>query len=1012
MNEYARGCRPRLAELLECLSLDVTYTRAQGAHLHHTDSDGTDVRVLDLVGGFGACLLGHNPPELRELVKAQLDSEVPFLVQGSIRRQAGLLAAALNGAIEARQSYLCHLVNSGAEAIEAALKHAYKVRFDAIRRELERVSREIEAFARAGERMQVDLALPGGARDLGRFRDDLDQHNLAEMERFQRSPVVLAFKGSFHGKTATALKVTFNRTYREAFEGLSAVQPRFLEPSDAVDLEPVLREHRIEFLVPRIDGGAVVLERVPASTIIALCLEVIQGEGGIRPLPDSVLSALAEQHPRLGIPYLVDEIQTGCGRTGSFLAFRAGPLAGIDPEYVTLGKALGGGLAKVAAAMIRDDVYDPDFGILHTSTFAEDEPGCVVARRAVEMITRDGGRLMRDAAEKGDYLLAALRSLRARFPGVIADVRGRGLMIGVEFADLRDRSPLFRFAARQGFLSLLVASYLLRHHRIRVLAPLTTLLKGNPGKKRQSVIRLQPPATITREEMDEAVSALAEVCTIIDRNHEGVLVAHLLGVAVTAAERSDPPARPVLYPAMELPAEFDARVGFIGHPAHVQQLFRYYFPSLASRVAPERLGTWWSRLARFLEPDVIHTDCVRSHGFVVQVDFVAVPYLPRDLMTAFRAGRAPAAPREEVLRLQEIQDRIQDAVTVARELGDDHIPTSVVGLGAYTSIVTEQGTSVNDFEVPVTTGNAYTAGLMLQGIRRAAALRGISLADATVAVVGAAGNIGSALAAMLTLEVGHLRLIGSDAQGSLERLQAARRTCLRELASALREHGRGADPANPLRPGRLAQRLAARVAGPRFSIPEAGWNGRAASGLERWGDDGVEALVARLETALELSGSAGDDPPITLHCSVEAIRDCQVVTVATNSPASRLISPELVRPGAVVACASVPSNLSAAFADRLGEFLVFDGGYARLPGAQGISIDCIGLPGDGQAFGCLSETLLLGLDGCSRSFARGPLTPEQVHETLAMAERHGFSLGDFKLNDAVHPLWRSTAIAA
>ncbi len=988
--EYGVGCRPKLVELLECLGLDVTYTRARGAFLYREGPDGHEVPVLDLVGGFGAGLLGHNNPELRELVKAQLDAEVPFLAQSALRREAGRLAQRLNEALGTRRRYLCHLTNSGAEAIEAALKHAYKVRFDAVRREFERVARSIEAFFHATARDWPDIEIPGAGRDLGGLRDDLDEHNLAELERFQRHPVVLAFKGSFHGKTATALKITFNKSYREGFEGLSAVQPEFLDFADVARLPEIVGGHRIELLVPRVEAGRIVVDRLPMSTVIALCLEVIQGEGGIRPVPEAVLASLAQQHDALALPYLVDEIQTGCGRTGTFVAFRATPLGAIDPEYIALSKTLGGGLAKVGAALIREDVYDADFGILHTSTFAEDELGCLVARRVVEILTRDGGRLMREVMEKGEYLLAGLRRLQERFPRVIREVRGRGLMLGLELAALEDASPLFRLGARQGFLSLLVASWLLHRRNVRILAPLTTLLKGNPGKKRMSVLRIQPAAQITRAQMDEALEALADVCTIIDRNHEGALVAHLLGVSLDEDELRNPPRQPVAYPTRAVRADFDARVGFVVHPAHLEQVIAYYFPSLAGRVDEARLARWWSRLARFLEPDLFHTGYIASGGFVVEVNVVGVPFLPEDLMDAYQAAHAPDAPRAAVLRLQEIQDRVQDAVTLARELGDDHIPTSMVGLGAYTSIVTERGTTINDYEVPITTGNAYTAGLMLQGIQEAAELQGIALPDATAAVVGAAGNIGSVLAALLAPRVRRLRLVGSAAPGSLERLRATRRACVAHLAGKARAQLEAGVPLADVRLGGVGDRLLADVVLP--AVRAGAW---------RPGEGGAEELVRLVERALDAQGAPALNRYIALDLSVDAVRDCDVVTVATNSAAGRLITPELVRPGAVVSCASVPSNLSTAFRDHLGEYMVFDGGYARLPEDQ--VIDCIGLPAGGLAFGCLSETLLLGFDGRNRSFARGPLTTEQVEETLALAECYGFSLGDFRLNDAAHP---------
>ena len=122
------------------------------------------------------------------------------------------------------------------------------------------------------------------------------------------------------------------------------------------------------------------------------------------------------------------------------------------------------------------------------------------------------------------------------------------------------------------------------------------------------------------------------------------------------------------------------------------------------------------------------------------------------------------------------------------------------------------------------------------------------------------------------------------------------------------------------------------------------------------------------------------------------------MTIATNSPESRLITPETVKKGAIVSCASVPSNLSAAFKDHLDDYLVFDGGYAPLP--EGYEVDCIGLPGGGLAHGCFSETLLLGFDGQNSSFAHGKLEPGQVERTLEMAEMYGFELGELIMVDS------------
>jgi acetylornithine/succinyldiaminopimelate/putrescine aminotransferase/predicted amino acid dehydrogenase len=932
--DYAACCRPKLADLLETLRLHVDYVRARGSWLHRLDQDGCEVPVLDLVGGFGAGLLGHNHPELKATLAAALNDDVPFLAQCSGRPEAGRLARRLGRLLPGDQRYICNFSNSGAEAVEAGLKHAYKVRLDVIRRSFDAVAREVERFYQQFRSDCPGLPLPGDAADLSRFRDDVDEYNLSELERFQKEPVVLALKGSFHGKTTAALKVTFNRSYREGYEGLAAIRSVFIDPAELEQLPALVASHAVTFRVPVLREGRVVIETRAQTSVIALCLEIIQGEGGIRPLPDTALRLLAELHGRLGVPYLVDEIQTGCGRTGTFFACGTGPLRGIQPEYVLLGKALGGGLVKVAATLIREDIYDQDFAILHTSTWAEDGPGCLVASTVLDLLERDEGRLMREVSRKGDILIGKLRMLQRKFPGVVAEVRGRGLMIGIEFTDMSGKSPLFRFGARQGFLSLLVASYLLHHHRIRVLAPLTTLLKGNPGRRRSSVLRIQPDAGIGEADIDRVIAALDEVFTIIARNHEGLLVSHLVGASFTEAERLDPPAAAARSATGQRRLDFDARVGFILHPANVRQVLRHYFPTLAGRVDERRFAAWWSRLARFLEPDVVHTDHITSGGYVVQLNIVAVPFLPQALASTYEAARATGATRFDRLRLEEVRDRIQDAVTIARELGDERVPTSIVGLGAYTSIVTDQGRTINDFEVPITTGNAYTAGLMLQGISAAAAMRGLNLADAAIAVVGAGGNIGSVLACLLAARSGRLRLVGRDSPQGMERLEAVRQECL------LR------------RPARHRLMLAA---------------------------------------------DASTPGNVSIHSSVDAVRDCDIVLIATNSPEAQLITPDLVREGAIVSCASVPSNLASSFREQRHGCLVFDGGYARLPEAQAIDFD--GLPTDGLAYGCLSETLLLGFDGRDHSFARGPITPAQVEETIAMAEIYGFTLGDFHLDN-------------
>ncbi len=918
---YRDYCRPKLANLLAATGLDTPYRAARGASL--IDANGE--AVTDFVGGFGAALLGHNPPELKQLAAELLEADIPVHAQGSNREAAGALALRLSGMMPGDARYVAHLSNSGTEAIEAALKHAYKIHLDLVRRHHEAIARQTNELYHRLEDGELTAALPGGKRPVD-FRNDLDEHNLEQFESFQKHPVAIAFLGSFHGKTTSALKVTYNHSFRDGFEGMSAIETEFVDPHEPERLEEIVDARACEFLRPVVRGDEVVLEPERVTRVFACLLEPIQGEGGIRPMPTDTLRWIAEHHRAIGLPLIVDEVQTGCGRTGRFLALAETPLAVDEPEYVVLSKALGGGLVKIAATLIRSDILDQDFGILHTSTFGEDEFSCLIAHRVLDILTRDDGRVMEEVRTKGLYLREGLEGLQARYPELISEVRGRGLMLAVEFTDLSCQSPFFRIAGRQGFLSILLASYLLRHHRVRVLGPLTNLLSGNPGRIRRAILRLQPPVVVSKAEIDRLVAALDEALAIVRANDEALLVGHLLGWVPSAQERRAPRARIDQWPVEAEHREIDGRTAFIIHPISVANLRDYFFPSLAGRpVADRQLETWWERISSYLEPAHVRREVVTSHGFALEVNLVMVPYLP-----AVLAGRGFRQ------RPQAIRDKIQDAVTIAKELGDDNIPVTMVGLGAYTSVVTRSGLTLNDHEMAVTTGNAYTAALTLEGVARAAQDSGIDLTKSRVAIVGGGGNIGQILAVFLAGSCASLVLVGSSRSDARTRLEATRDACLESLHL-----------------GEL---------------------------------DGQSPLPRR-------TGQAACD--ISCTTDVAFLRDCDVIVVTTSSPDRELLTPDQLKPGTIVCCTSLPSNLSETFRRPLDGIVAFDGGLARLP--ENARLDFVGLPAEGLTFGCLAETLLLGFDGHNHSFCKGRVSVAKVQRTWAMAARHGFCLGTFRL---------------
>ena len=974
--EYGEYCKPKLAELLSCLKLDKQYVKAKGNFLY--DEEGN--QVADFIGGFGATVLGHNHDALQARIIDIIERNIPIHAQVSVRSESARLAHRLSELTQGNTKYCVNFSNSGTESIEVALKHAYKVHFDRIRREYERLTRILNDFYYRMQEEGEPYDLPVD-KTLVDFRDDLDEYNLTQFEDFQNNPVAIALKGSFHGKTSASLKLTFNKSYREPYEGLSSIRPYYVNPDQIENVSEAINDSYCKFLYPVVIQNKVELRPVKIGKVFALIFETIQGEGGIKPLPDKTLQFLADQHKKLGIPYIIDEIQTGCGRTGSFFSYHQTPLRKILPEYICLSKALGGGIVKIGATLIRRDIYDEDFSILHTSTFSEDGFSSEVSMKLIDLLLENNGRIMRNAVEKGDYMQGRLNDLQQRYPRIIKEVRGKGLMIGVELTELKDFSPFFRASGKQGILSMLIASYLLNYHNFRILAPLTTILKGNPGKKRLSVLRLQPPLTVTNELIDKLIDALAEVCEIIECNNEYCLIAHLFGDKVSREVLEQPIKCPSLFPIIEKDQHIDARTGFVVHPTKLEYLRDYYFPSFIHYpVNDNDLLDWWNQISRFLEPVHIKSEYISSNDFVIENSMIFVPYMPKYL-----------TEEKKPFLVQEIRDKIQDAVIVAKELGDDNIPVSIVGLGAYISIATANGLTINDYEMSITTGNAYTTALTVLGIMKAVETKKLPLDKAEVSIFGATGNIGYVIAQILAPRVRCLNLVGSNRKGYSKRLEMVRLACLQEILKTIHNvycNLNGIGGIGYL--GQEVMRVLESRAKPVFiKIYEQ---------LQQTGKI-CNSIVVEFYNMLLSTKLIDINELIRVGNDVGNITRSDIIILATNSPNPDLITPKMVKDGAIVCNVSVPSNLSREFEQQPNNVLAFDGGLALLP--EDSKIDLVGMPRDGMCYGCMAETLLLGFYGHNHSFSKGVINPEKVYKTLEMAHNHGFVLGPLRLNDRV-----------
>jgi acetylornithine/N-succinyldiaminopimelate aminotransferase len=354
---------------------DVTFVRGEGAWLE--DADGR--RYLDFVAGIAVVGLGHRHPAPLAAAEAQLH-ELWHVSNLYWTEPMQALAERLSARFGDGQAFFC---NSGAEAIEAALKYARK------------------ATGKSG---------------------------------------IVALENSFHGRTMGALAVTGQSGKREAFEPL-VPGVVFAPLNDVAALAAAVTE----------DTGCILLEPV-------------QGEGGIHPATSEFLGEARRLADETGALLVLDEVQTGVGRTGSFFAFEE---LGVSPDAVTLAKGLANGL-PIGCLLVADDAVGAFEPGDHASTFGGNPVVCAAAAAVCDAID--------------DELLSGVQGREALVRGVFPGVRGRGLLLGLDVE--RAAGDVVSTCLERG------------------------LVVGTAGER---TLRLTPPLTIAVADLQHGLDILEEV---------------------------------------------------------------------------------------------------------------------------------------------------------------------------------------------------------------------------------------------------------------------------------------------------------------------------------------------------------------------------------------------------------------------------------------------------------------------------------------------------------------------
>jgi 4-aminobutyrate aminotransferase len=302
---------------------------------------------------------------------------------------------------------------------------------------------------------------------------------------------LLGFLGGFHGRTMGAVSLTASKpAYHRGFSPLlgGVVHAPFPDPYHPT-LISLPGEPYGETVVRYIEEE--LFEKIlPAEDIAGILVEPIQGEGGYVIPAAGFFPALRKLCDRYGILLIADEVQAGVGRTGKWWSIEN---FGVEPDIVCIAKGLASGM-PIGAMVARKSVMSWTKGA-HGNTYGGNPVCCAAALATLDLIENG---YMQNAAEVGQYALDILQEIMARHPS-IGEVRGIGLMIGVEFvkdretkeADLRLRDKVVDLAFERGLLTL------------------------GCGK---STIRISPPLGVTRQEMDEGLAIFEEAITLAERS--------------------------------------------------------------------------------------------------------------------------------------------------------------------------------------------------------------------------------------------------------------------------------------------------------------------------------------------------------------------------------------------------------------------------------------------------------------------------------------------------------------
>lgn len=532
-----------------------------------------------------------------------------------------------------------------------------------------------------------------------------------------RAKILSVVKG-FHGKTFAALSASGSKRFKKPFIHDEAHYD-YIELNQIEDLEEKLR----------------------TKQYAAFIIEPILGEGGMIPATPDFLRQAVSLCKKYGTMSIFDEIQTGLGRIGEICMAK---YYEIYPDCILFSKALGGGLVPVGAAIYREKFYTFNFDKKHSSTFSNNALAATIALTVLNFLHAEDSSIYQNVRTLSEYLDEQIDRLLVDYAQIIK-FNGAGLMRSFEFYDsTADKNILINFSQNNGSLAYIICGYLLSRHQVFMM----------PLLSKPCSIRFEPPLTINKSDIDRFIYALEEVCVIIQNGRYDLLFSHLIKINFEALPASTEH-YPVSFVADTLIADCQfnpenshlkagKKFAFFIHTTSIEDLINSFPYSIKKNFNDDQLNQLADKILAIARtdpsPDLATFFTVYNNQRYADGMFIFSPLSPQDMIW---------------LSPQDRLDLMLEYLEVAQHHGAEFI-----GLGAYTSVISNGGETILPFtqHIHLTNGNSLTALSTVESIF--SMIEGIDVSMQYAVIVGARGSVGKLTVAGLAHQYGQLILVG------------------------------------------------------------------------------------------------------------------------------------------------------------------------------------------------------------------------------------------------------------